>query len=175
MTNPAVQSEHNPLTAEGLEDLFIEDATVALPLHNPHATPTQGLTFKAACDYFALKPTALRMRIKSGEISAEKVTGINGPEWRIYPDNPTQPSRNPSATLTLPLRQPDNDKFLEVIQELQNKLDNANQQLQAASFRNGYLESQVESHKEQIKLLTDSQHKSSWLLRLKNLFSSDRK
>lgn len=34
--------------------------------------------------------------------------------------------------------------------------------LEAASHRNGYLEAQVESHKEQIRLLTDSQHKAGW-------------
>jgi chaperonin cofactor prefoldin len=50
-----------------------------------------------------------------------------------------------------------------IIKDLQDKLE-------AATFRVGYLQHQVETKEEQIKLLTDSQHKPSWWLRLKNLF-----
>lgn len=161
MGQPEVELTNSHLTVEGLEEIFVEAETVAQPLREGNATPPRGLTFKEACDYFALKPTALRTRIKSGEIPAEKTEGVNGPEWRIYP---AQPSRNPSGHSTQPLRGPEPDKLLDMIQDLQSKLDTANQQLQAASFRNGYLESQVDSHKEQIKLLTDSQaeHRSWW-------------
>jgi hypothetical protein len=174
MNDQALQSQSDLLTAEGLEDLFVDDATLAQPSRNPCVTLSQGgLTFKAACDYFELKPTALRMRIKSGEIAADKISGANGPEWRIYPDKPAQPLRDPSATVALPLHNPDGNKFLEIIQDLQNKLDNANQQLQAASFRNGYLESQLQERDKEIKLLTDSQHKN-WWTRLQSWFTSDR-
>jgi excisionase family DNA binding protein len=34
--------------------------------------------------------------------------------------------------------------------------------VEALTFRNGYLEAQLEAQREQIKLLTDSQHKPSW-------------
>lgn len=54
-------------------------------------------------------------------------------------------------------------KHLELIRDLQN-------QLQAASFRNGYLESQLENQREQIKLLTDSQHKGGWWARFSSWF-----
>lgn len=61
------------------------------------------------------------------------------------------------------------------IKELQQKFDVAQEQLKGASFRNGYLESQVESFKNElenqrdtIKLLTDSQHKPSLWARFKN-------
>ncbi len=43
--------------------------------------------------------------------------------------------------------------------ELNNKVLEAQREIQAAAFRNGYLESQLENEREQIKLLTDSQHK----------------
>ena len=173
MNDPALQPKNDSLAAEGLEDLFIDDVTVAQPSHNPCAALAQGgLTFKAACDYFGLKPTALRLRIKSGDIAADKINGANGPEWRIYPDKPAQPLRDPSATVALPLHNPDSNKLLEIVQNLQNKLDNANQQLQAASFRNGYLESQLQERDKEIKLLTDSQHKN-WWTRLKSRFTSD--
>lgn len=46
-------------------------------------------------------------------------------------------------------------KLIESNKELQNKVE-------SATYRNGYLEAQLENHKDQIKLLTDSQHKASW-------------
>jgi hypothetical protein len=50
-----------------------------------------------------------------------------------------------------------------LITDLQN-------QLQAASWRNGYLESKLEEREREIKLLTDSQHKPSWWQRFKAFF-----
>ncbi len=46
------------------------------------------------------------------------------------------------------------DKHLEVIEVLQSKIE-------ILTYRNGYLEAQLENQREQIKLLTDSQHKPS--------------
>jgi hypothetical protein len=57
----------------------------------------------------------------------------------------------------------------EVFSELQPLLallENKDRELQAASFRNGYLEAQLAERDQQIKLLTDSQHKPSWWARL---------
>lgn len=51
----------------------------------------------------------------------------------------------------------------QLIRDLQN-------QLQAASWRNGYLESKLEERDIQIKLLTDSQHKPSWWQQFKAFF-----
>lgn len=171
MGQPEIEMRNSHLTVEGLEEIFVEREAVAQPFHEGDATAARGLTFKEACDFFGLKPTALRVRIKSGEIAAEKIEGTNGPEWRIYP---TQGLRRPCVQSAQPLQSPDTDKLLAMIQDLQAKLDSANQQLQAASFRNGYLESQVDHHKEQIKLLTDSQHKASWWRQAWNWFTSVR-
>jgi hypothetical protein len=156
-----VQPQNEHLTVEGLEEIFVESETVAQPLRESNATLSRGLSFKEACEYYGLKATALRVRIKSGEIPAEKIQGMNGPEWRIYP---AQPSRDPFAQITEPHREViEPNKLLEIVQDLQSKLEAANQQLQAANFRNGYLEAQVESQQGQIKLLVDSQrNRGSW-------------
>lgn len=55
------------------------------------------------------------------------------------------------------------DKHLEVIKELQNKIE-------ILTYRNGYLEAQLETEREQIKLLTDSQHQPSWWTKFKSWF-----
>lgn len=165
-------TEH--LTVEGFEEIFVESEAVAQPSHRPHDTVSRGLSFKEACEHFGLKATALRTRIKSGEVSAEKIEGANGPEWRIYP---AQPSRTHHETVIQPLRDPiESVKLFEMMQDLQSKLAASNQQLQAANFRNGYLEAQLESSREHVKLLTDSQRNSgSWWGRLKSFFKgSDR-
>ncbi len=193
-------------STEGLDDLFAS----AQPLRNSEpldpqpfqsegATLASGLSFKEACDFYNLKPTALRSRIKTGKVSAEKVDGPNGPEWRIYPEalvtplrDPSvgnaQPSRHPDGTVAEPLRHPDDtatqpfrdpidSRLFDMIDDLQAKLEQANRQLQAANFRVGYLENQVsERHNDiidltsTIKLLTDNQQKPSWWQRFKAFF-----
>lgn len=50
-----------------------------------------------------------------------------------------------------------------VIQELQAKLE-------AATFRVGYLQAQIETSQETIKLLTDSQHKPGWWAKFSSWF-----
>ena len=43
-------------------------------------------------------------------------------------------------------------------------------QLQGATYRNGYLESKLEDREQQIKLLTDSQHKGGWWAKFSSWF-----
>lgn len=156
MGQPKLVTQNDPVEVDGLEEFFIESETVTPQEQVVHATPPRGLTFKEACTFYGLKATALRVRIKSGEIAAEKIEGVNGPEWRIYP---TAPKRAHAATPAAPVRDPSETMLLQLVQDMQNKLDSANHQLQAATYRNGYLESQLESKELQIKLLTDSQPK----------------
>jgi hypothetical protein len=54
--------------------------------------------------------------------------------------------------------------------ELDTKLAEAQREIQGAAYRNGYLESQLEIEREQVKLLTDSQHKAGWWHRLSSWF-----
>ena len=61
------------------------------------------------------------------------------------------------------------DTFMEIFRQqaadsesTRKELKEAQQQLQAANCRIGYLESQVENHTDTIKLLTDSQRNRSW-------------
>lgn len=156
MNQAKTESEYDHLTGDGLEEFFLESEAVSQPSESPLAAPARGMTFKEACIFFGLKPTALRVRIKSGDIAAEKIDGLNGPEWRIYP---TQPSRNSSVSPSAPTRGPEPDKLLMMMQDLQIRLDAANAQLQAANFRNGYLEAQLEGRDREILLLTDNQHR----------------
>jgi hypothetical protein len=69
---------------------------------------------------------------------------------------------------------------LEVI-ELRIKLELAEQekaeikaQLEGATYRNGYLEAQLEAERQTVKLLTDSQHKPSWWAKFASWFMGHR-
>lgn len=55
-------------------------------------------------------------------------------------------------------------RLLDMIESLQSQVNAAQNQLQAASYRNGYLEAQLQERDSQIKLLTDSQskHRGWW-------------
>jgi len=65
-------------------------------------------------------------------------------------------------------------RLLEVIESERNYSRSLNERLEAANHRNGYLEAQAEGYQEQIKLLTDSQHKQGWWARFASWFVTGR-
>lgn len=182
MTEAAREKKIDSLSVDGFEEVFDAEA---VPSRHPADTVPQGrressesvslgLSFKEACSYYGLKATALRSRIKTGKIAAEKVEGLNGPEWRIYPEAASQGPHNRNDTGAAPFRHPGDtvtesvdSRLLNMINDLQVKLEKANKELQAATYRVGYLENQVIEREDdiqqldiQMKLLTDSQHKA---------------
>lgn len=64
----------------------------------------------------------------------------------------------------------DIDRFMDLVTDLQAKLDKANEQLQGATYRNGYLESKLEEREKQILMLTDNQQKGGWWARFSGWF-----
>lgn len=62
------------------------------------------------------------------------------------------------------------DQLIDIVADLQSKLDKANERLQGATYRNGYLESKLEEREKQILLLTDSQHKPGWWAKFSSWF-----
>ncbi|PZM77185.1 MAG: hypothetical protein DKT66_28510 [Candidatus Melainabacteria bacterium] len=65
-------------------------------------------------------------------------------------------------------------RLLEVIESERSYSRSLNERLEAANHRNGYLEAQAEGFQEQIKLLTDSQHKRGWWARFSSWFMTGR-
>jgi hypothetical protein len=111
---------------------------------------------------------------------------LNGPEWRIEPPEQTVITDRGDSDQTLVIEQGDPDQtpintlinpdqqivtaLLARITEVESKLSETQNALQSASWRNGYLESQLESQRDQIKLLTDTQHKPTWWQRFKRIW-----
>jgi hypothetical protein len=85
-------------------------------------------------------------------------------------DTPDPDRTRPDMSPTPDNRSHDSKRLVGVeVIALQTQLDVAlseikhlKQELQGATFRNGYLEAQMEQSREQIKLLTDRQSKSRW-------------
>jgi len=195
MDNLAQNYQHVPTDTNGLYDLFQKcpdlspDRTVstpAMPGLCPDLPPAQWWTLSEASSHLNVNERTLRRWIKQGKIEAAKVKGAFGDEWRIMPGpvrsgvdiNPGQcPDLSPDRTMSTPaMPGPMPGPDPEVI-ELRTKLELAEQekadlkkQLQGATYRNGYLEAQLEAERQTIKLLTDSQHKPGWWTKLAHWF-----
>ncbi len=161
--------------------------------------PAQWWTLSEASDALECNERTLRRWIKQGKIQAAKVKGAFGDEWRIMP-GPVRsgvditksecPDLSPDLMMqglgncpdpldiecppspdTIP--GPDQEAL-----ELRIKLQLAEQEnatlknlLQGATYRNGYLEAQLEAERNQVKLLTDGQHKKPWWHRFCSWFA----
>jgi excisionase family DNA binding protein len=178
MTEPATNSiTPQSITAEGLEGFF--DSTLDQPRTTPQSspdqpwtkpqfTPDQGWTLTEAAETYNVTERTIRRWIKEQAVTAWKVNGPRGPEWRINPGSTVDEiaDQGGSTVDSEPVivsdtkQAPDNDRVWQLVQEQALKIE-------ALTMRNGYLQAMLETKDEQIKLLTDSQHKASWWGRLR--------
>lgn len=174
MVKPTREVKNTTVEIEGLDDVFEVDyrlidrgpGTVPAPIRdgaNDRAEQGVGLSLKAASIHYKLAISTLRMKIKRGEISAKKVDGVNGPEWRVFPFSApfTDPNTHGTdqgiqqgVTTTQARYQrtlPEHDnRLLDLIEKQSAKLE-------AAAGQIGYFKSQIDSYQEQVKLLPDLQ------------------
>lgn len=178
---------------QGFEDFFQTGNPSSEDGNQTGTILEPALTLKEAVDFYKISEKTIRLHISQGKIPARKEQGPKGLEWRIYPsgvpaepepiesiteielgDNQTgtglEDTQNRAGTTVEPdwnqaseRRPGELDKLLEVIQTQAQKLE-------AANYRIGYLEAQSQTYKEQIKLLTDSQHKAGWWVRFSSWF-----
>ena len=202
MDNLAKIYQNTTSDTNGLDDLFQECpdlspdqtmSTPALPGLCPDLAPTQWWTLSEASRELNVNERTLRRWIKQDKIRAAKVKGAFGEEWRIMPGpsrsgvdiSPGQcPDLSPDLSNVDPDVCPPSPDILpgpdpEVI-ELRIKLELAEQekaelkkQLQGATYRNGYLEAQLDAERQTIKLLTDSQHKPGWWRKFASWFKGN--
>ena len=187
MGDSAVDATNNPLAIDGLEIFFepldspgqdsntTKDST-AQDIVTTQITPGQDATVvwtvdEAAAHLGISSKTVLR-RLQKGTLRGHKVAGQYGLEWRVAQDTPGQ-TTNP------PQDKPGQDSIeivrLKTTVELMSaEMKELKQQLQGASYRNGYLEAQLEGRDREIKLLTDSQHKRGWWARFSSWFVTGR-
>lgn len=73
-----------------------------------------------------------------------------------------------------PVKDHQTARLMDMIENLQIQVNTAQNQLQAASYRNGYLEAQLQEREKEIQLLTDSQYKRSWWAHFSSWFVGSR-
>lgn len=174
MAEPAREVKNAVVEIEGLEDVFeadyepIEHSANTVPAGfkqgaQYRAKQGAGMSLKAACIHYKLAPSTLRMKIKRGEIPAEKIQGANGPEWRVFQASSEfcDPNKQgaeqgvwqgakTSQTGYQGLAPYDVNRLLNLIEKQSTKLETAAGQI-------GYLKSQLDIYEEQVKLLPDLQ------------------
>ena len=172
IANSSIKTES--VTVEGLEELFISTADQART--SSHSTLDQAWTLTEAANAYNVTERTVRRWIKEQVVSAWKVDGPRGPEWRINGGSTLDKNQvHAGSTVDLEtIAVPEQIASMLETDRLWELLKEKDAKIEALIMRTGYLQAQMETKEEQIKLLTDSQHKSSWWLRLKNLFSSDR-
>jgi len=172
MGDSALDITNDPLAIDGMEDVFAQ--TVHRVIDNTddsvHTVGTGGdlWTLNQAAEQLKVSLVTVRRRLQTGKLKGFKIEGLNGPEWRIVPphqmactvDDQTVQGviDNTDHSVHTVGDHPDQvliSEHLDVIREMQAKLE-------ALTYRNGYLEAQLENRDSQIKLLTDTQHKRGW-------------
>lgn len=190
MGEPVREYKPGVIDVDGLEDVFEADIELIEQgsKHGANTVPTgyqQGasMSLKAACRHYKLSASTLRAKIKNGEIPAQKIQGANGPEWRVFPTEPSllgsgkhgaeEGSKHGANTVPAGyqgIAAPELNRLLDLIEKQAAKLETASGQI-------GYLQSQLEERDKDlaerdnsIKLLTDSQHKRGWFQKFSSWF-----
>lgn len=169
MTEPA--NDLRPLeaaTTEGLEELF--EAEVIPGATTDSLVPlTEAVPVEEAARILGLSVKTVKDRLRKGTLTGYKAPDKFGEKWMVCLDKDhlvvlahgrkDLPGTTDSVVPPVDL------------QALIGLLETKDRELQAAAFRNGYLEAQLAERDQQIKLLTDSQYKPSWLLRFRSWFT----
>lgn len=181
MTSNAEQIQPIESTdTDGLEDFFEAEVVPGTPSVGPGSTreALPGITVKEAAKQLGLSAKTIKDRLRKGSLKGFKVDGKFGQRWMVAPTEigtpyqvvpgPTEevlPGSTWEALPTDPL--PGNTKEGVPgttnlnLDRLLEQLEKKDRELQAAVYRNGYLESQLEVARNEVKLLPDLQSKAA--------------
>ena len=156
----------DPADMTGLDDFF--------PSHDK--TGQEGLTLEEAAKRLNLSERTIQRRLKRGQLTGYKVNGDRGPEWRIIlkaslDTTPISVSTSEDTTIdtavtadveqvstedmTTDATLPNPAVFQQIANFYQDQIELLQEKLEAATYRNGYLEAQLSSAKTQLQLLPD--------------------
>jgi hypothetical protein len=178
-----------PASTEGLERFF-EVEVVPGTTMDYQVVPTEGLqgvSVDEAAKILQLSPKTIKDRLRKGSLKGFKAKDKFGERWLVCLDlAPPEPpielkvlpgkgevvdvGRGSESVAPTDLVAPTDSQNNELIEAYKEQVKDLQKQLQAASYRLGYLEHERSTHLEQIKLLTDSQHKPTWWQRFKAFF-----
>lgn len=167
-TGPVTRTDCDPV------NLDRSDSSDKGPVTDIYWTPQE------AASYFGVSVRTIRRRLQDGSLAGRKVNGLNGPEWQVDPvtrtdNDPVDPDSsdgpdNDPVTVSATNNSTVADKLLDYLREKDELLLSKEKDLQAASATIGYLKAQLEAQEQEIKLLTDSQHRGGWWARFSSWF-----
>lgn len=138
-------------SVEGLEDLLDTMGSVQ------GIVQSDDWKVEEVAEFLGLSTKTIRRRLKTGKIDGYLIDGSNGPEWRIKQSSlDNVPGRDSSVNDPPSDVQGGVDKSADkvLITELISKIE-------ALTYRNGYLESQLVEREKELRLLAELSTKKS--------------
>lgn len=135
----------------------------------------EGVTLDEAAKTLNLSERTIQRRLKQGSLRGYKVAGPRGPEWRILLESwqdtaniEVSSSEDTTFIETISTQDTTSDKegttfdrYSHLLGFYQSQITSLQEKLEAATYRNGYLEAQLTGAETQLKLLPDFQAKAS--------------
>lgn len=196
MGDPALDITNNHLAIEGLEELLVAQelgtaqGSAHTPKDSPEITPgsakglASGVPVEEAAKRLGISPNAVLKRLRKGKLQGQKVSGQFGNHWLVdisgVPE-PVEIELEPEpGTAQGSAHTPEGSS--EAMPGLAKGLasDNSDRErdlLQLVvhlSKENGALQALLTEREQQLKLLTDSQHKRAWWGRFSSWFVTGR-
>lgn len=162
---------HDTVDTTGLDDFF----------SSHDKTGQEDLTLEEAAKRLNISERTVQRRLKIGQLRGYKVFGPRGPEWRIKIGSCDDTTENFESTSDDSVFAADDTTFVEALSSQDKSTDNdlatrafldtaafyreqiqsLQEKLEAATYRNGYLEAQLSSAETQLKLLPDLSAKAT--------------
>lgn len=165
------QGFQDPLDTTGLADFF-----------SSHDKPSHdGLTLDEAAKRLNLSERTIQRRLKLGQLVGYKIQGPRGPEWRIrlassddttgQAQLSTEETTAETADTTIIAAVASDDTteqqsdmgahaFAQLSDFYRDQIESLQEKLEAATYRNGYLEARLANAEEQLRLLPDLSSKA---------------
>jgi len=173
VAEPAQEVKQTPASTEGLEQLFQVDL---------EPKDQDQIQFQGQVDLVPLAEAAKRLgvsrRYAQKLVTSGKIQGMKDQagRWLVKMEQGQIQFQDQVEPIEF------HDQFQveqrefqfqdQVIQGYQDQIRQLQDKLEAATFRAGYLQAQLEASQETIKLLTDSQHKTGWWFRFCSWFKA---
>ena len=169
--------QKSDLSLVGFENVFVQieqdanneqvtnNANIHEHIHELHAESHELVTMAEASRRLKMPYPTLRRQVLTGKIpSAPGPDGKPMVKIMAIEHSPKVREQRSNKTEQKPLSSNIDhiQRLLEQIEAERTYAKALNEKLEAAYHRNGFLEGQVIQQHQQIELLTDSQHKSSW-------------
>lgn len=187
----------DPAAIDGLDDLFVEGVTSSetgpSPSHDEVPGPSPLLSARQAAKILGISKRSVLRLIQEQKLEAIKENGKylieleavkvrkqsladSGPSYDEGPPKPVSVDIEVSPSSPLESGPSYDEGLPETIsfdvEDSTNSLDAYKllKELEAATYRVGYLEAQLEAERNQVKLLTDQLHKPNWWSRFTDWF-----